>query len=222
MKPSRKYKSVLAIVSFFVITACGNKGQNQEMPNQAVIPAHKYAIVNPVANVSTIYWNEKVEYNDSLSYRAAMMMIDSFKKSKILENSAVYWSSSQDYAVASNSLWNNVYFGNSMSVPNAFLNELTGLNERYVLLIRYTGYVRHWTNITTRALLRFVNEFSFGLFGLDEDDMIIESMPDVNMKVLALDRESKRVVYKGNLDLSLKHPMDSTTINLFTKYYFGE
>ena len=210
----------LCILSMTVsLLSCNQKGNNNTVGKDEV-PAHNYAILNPTARVSKIFWNEKLEYDDSLSYKAMQMMINSFEKSRNLKGSKIYWSSSADYAVAANTLWQNAYYGNSITVPNSFLEELSGLKEQYVLLVKFTGAVRHWTNIVTRGLSRLLNEISFGFFGLDEDDMLLEAAPDVNMKVLAIDRASKKIIYKGDLDLIFKSPVDSTTFSVYSQYFF--
>lgn len=91
-----------------------------------------------------------------------------------------------------------------------------------MLLVKYTGYTRHWTNNITRFLLYAVNEISFGLFGIDEDDLVIGSVPDINMKVLAVDRMNKKVIYKGNRDFSFRNPTDSIAIMAYINYFFGQ
>ena len=163
-----------------------------------------------------------MSYDDSLSFKSLNLMLDSFKGRKRLGNSSVYWTSSQDYATAMDMLWRNSFSGNQENVPASFLRQLSGLKERYVLLVRFTGYKRHWTNLATRSLLYLINELSFGLFGLDEDDLFWDAAPEVNMKVLAVDRLSEKIIYKEDLDLLFMNPIDSTTFQKYSLYYFGE
>lgn len=219
-------KAILFLLMFsLTFSACKNDDGIHDVHNVEKVPLHRYAILNPVASVNTIYWKNKFEHNDSLSYSALVSMINAFNKNKVLQNSKVYWSSQEDYAdylTAYNSLWTKVFYGNSVDVPEAFTNELNGLKERYVLLVKYTGYTRHWTNNITRFLLYAVNEISFGLFGIDEDDLVIGSVPDINMKVLAVDRMNKKVIYKGNRDFSFRNPTDSIAIMAYINYFFGQ